>query len=98
MTRIEPGNGTVRQLESKRFNLPFVIHSDCPQCGREVRLDMNSDDGMLRYPRVGVPLCVGLWCSKCSREWDVYVRLECSLTLVPPVPSVTTFSPAPDEG
>lgn len=69
---VEIGDG-VFPLEVKRCYLPVKVTQNCPECGREVVLDLSVH--YLSYPSLGVSEGTGMWCNGCNHEWKLYIKL-----------------------
>lgn len=69
----------------KRTNVPCVVRSPCPACGKVSVKDLRSEDGdYLSYPRVNVALSLDFMCKdeKCQTEWSVQAELTLKLTVL----------------
>lgn len=72
----------------KRFYAPFLVESNCPNCGTICQVDLS--DSYLSYPSLTEPSCVYFSCSDCEEkdddeieyEWTVQVQLKIELVPV----------------
>lgn len=69
------------EIDTKRFYVPFVVSSPCPQC-EELDVQDLSRHHYFAYPIVGEPIPFGFYCSECDTEWSHRVVLGITLTQV----------------
>lgn len=71
------------RFEDKRFALPFVVVVACPECGADVRRDL--EDWALSYPPLDEPFDLDFCCGDgCEHEWPERVRLTVTLEVDTP--------------
>ena len=68
----------------KRQGAPFIVHSDCPECGHRCKRDLTKEH--LSYPVVGKTTDVYFTCDKGHEdaEWQVPVIVNITVTLKDP--------------
>jgi hypothetical protein len=67
------------EIAIKRFNLPVTAVDTCPHCGAECRTRFDGDD-YVRYPKIGVPTPIWIFCNVCCRDWQRHVVIQFSVT------------------
>lgn len=69
------------EVDVKRFYMPGTTFTgECPKCHAAFEKDLS--DEYLSYPMANKTFDHNLWCSECSHEWKVQVRLVVALHLV----------------
>lgn len=63
----------------KRFHVPVVIKSNCPNC--DVQSERDLKEKYLSYPPVGEPFGVGMYCEHCDRNWEIAIILNITIEL-----------------
>ena len=69
-------------LDIKRFYIPLQIDTKCPNCGKEINVDLNGDD-YLSYPYLNKPESVYCYCNECGAEFDFEITLRLKVEINP---------------
>lgn len=65
------------QIDVKRFYLPFIIETNCPECGELHEHDLT--EYYLAYPRIARASKIYFSC-ECEHEWSEEVVVNVTLT------------------
>lgn len=76
---IRPYKGNRFEVDVKRFYIPVVVISVCPECTEEVR--RNLEDNYLSYPTLGAPTKLYFSCSN-EHEWQDQVIVNITVEAV----------------
>jgi hypothetical protein len=70
------------EVDLKRFYVPGCkLDGHCPKCNQPFTLDFGEQ--YISFPVANAVNEVACWCCHCENEWNVNVRLNFSLELVP---------------
>lgn len=69
------------KIDEKRIRLPLVVNVVCPNCRREVPLDLTANG--LDYPDIGKATRVYGECDDCDHELDASIVIEVQVELAP---------------
>lgn len=70
------------EIDVKRFNVPYLVYSDCPHCGNADCFTDLSSDQYLSYPIICEPKGVSIYCPKCEEHHEVLIQLDIVVTAV----------------